>query len=129
MTQHGILDPSGKAGAMITLARFAFRKVDGVEISPPLVAVAKRNLAKLKITPSRVFLRDAAKFTDRAEYTYVLPYNPFPAVVLVLGNLAVASLKIQFRASNCQIYPSTLQLNRNWDSNVQRLLAGAQLPR
>ena len=40
---------SGKGGAMATLARFPFRQVDGVEISPDLVEAARNNLAKLKL--------------------------------------------------------------------------------
>ena len=85
---------SGKGGAMATLARFPFRKVDGVEISPELVAAAQNNLAKLKLRQCRVFLADATTFTELDEYTYIFMYNPFPAVVLeqVLANLE-ASLR------------------------------------
>jgi SAM-dependent methyltransferase len=105
---------SGKAGAMITLARFPFRKVDGVEISPQLVAVAERNLAKLKIAKSRVFLADAADFTDLDDYNYIFLYNPFPAVVLkqVLDNLA-ASL---------QRNPRTLRLVYNLPADEETVL-------
>lgn len=85
---------SGKGGAMVTLARFPFRQVDGVEISPELVAVAHKNLAKLRIRKCRVFLTDAATFTELDDYTHIFMYNPFPAVVLtpVLANLE-ASLR------------------------------------
>ena len=85
---------SGKGGAMATLARFPFRQVDGVEISPELVEAAKNNLAKLGLRQCRVFLADATTFTALDEYTYVFMYNPFPAAVLtqVLANLE-ASLR------------------------------------
>ena len=85
---------SGKGGAMATLARFPFRQVNGVEISPEFVAAAHKNLAKLKIRKYRVYLADASTFTELDDYTHIFMYNPFPAVVLtqVLANLE-ASLR------------------------------------
>src|SRR5262245_3087871 len=35
---------SGKGGAMITFARWPFRRIDGIEICPDLIAIAQRNL-------------------------------------------------------------------------------------
>jgi hypothetical protein len=80
---------AGKGGAMATLARFPFRHVDGVEISPKLVAAAQCNLEKLKLSRCRVFLADATTFTDLDRYTHIFMYNPFPAVVMkqVLANI------------------------------------------
>ena len=40
---------SGKGGALITMARYPFARIMGVEISPELVAIARRNLHKLGI--------------------------------------------------------------------------------
>jgi SAM-dependent methyltransferase len=79
----------GMGGAMITLARFPFRRVDGVEISPRLVQVAERNLDRLRITKSRVFQSDAADFKDYDPYSFIYMYNPFHRVVVetVLRNL------------------------------------------
>jgi hypothetical protein len=85
---------SGKGGAMATLARFPFREVHGVEISPEFVAAAHKNLANLKIRRCRIYLADASTFTELDDYTHIFMYNPFPAVVLtqVLANLK-ASLR------------------------------------
>jgi predicted RNA methylase len=90
---------SGKGGAMATLARFPFRQVDGVEISPKLVAAANKNLAKLKIRKCSVYLADASTFTELDDYTHIFMYNPFPAVVVtqVLANLE-ASLRRKSRS-------------------------------
>jgi SAM-dependent methyltransferase len=80
---------SGKGGAMATLARYPFKAVDGVEISPELVEVARKNLSKLGLQQCHLFLADAAAFTALDEYTYIFMFNPFPEVVLqqVLSNL------------------------------------------
>jgi SAM-dependent methyltransferase len=81
---------SGKGGAMATLARFPFRHVDGVEICPELVEIARRNLAKLKLSQCRVTAADATTFTDLDRYTFIFMYNPFPECVLkdVVANIA-----------------------------------------
>jgi SAM-dependent methyltransferase len=80
---------SGKGGAMATLARYPFQRVDGVELSPALVDVARRNLAKLGLSQCRVFLGDAMTFADLDDYTVVFMFHPFGEVVFeqVLANL------------------------------------------
>lgn len=80
---------SGKGGAMATLARYPFRRVDGVEISAPLVEAARRNLGKLQLTQCRLFLADATAFTELDDYTYIFMYNPFFGDVMarVLDNI------------------------------------------
>jgi hypothetical protein len=90
---------SGKGGAMATMARYSFRAVDGVEISPELVHAARGNLAKLKLAHCSVFLADATTFTDLDRYTHVFMYNPFPEIVMrqVLANLE-ASVRRKPRA-------------------------------
>lgn len=41
---HSVLDMgSGKGGALMTLARFPFRKLAGVELSPRMIAIAEEN--------------------------------------------------------------------------------------
>jgi SAM-dependent methyltransferase len=79
----------GKGGALITLARYAFARVDGLEISPELVRVARKNLLAARIFRANVFCSDAAEFSELDEYTYLYMYNPFPAVVVrkVLENV------------------------------------------
>jgi hypothetical protein len=109
---------SGKAGAIATMARFPFRRVDGVEISPNLVDAARRNLKKLKIPNSEIFLADATEFTQLDDYTHVFMYNPFPAPVMerVLKNLAV-SLQRNQRPLRL-LYSNPLHEQTVWGSSI-----------
>lgn len=83
----------GKGGALITLKRFPFRRVDGLEISARLIEIAQRNLARSGLT-GRIHQADAAQFTDFDDYTFIYMYNPFPRPVMkaFMANLA-ASLR------------------------------------
>jgi len=82
----------GKGGAMITLAQFAFERVDGLEISPKLAHIARLNIRRLDIPNAAVFCADAADFTDIDPYTYIYMYNPFPEIVMrrVLDNILLS---------------------------------------
>jgi SAM-dependent methyltransferase len=109
---------SGKAGAIATMARFPFRRVDGVEISPSLVDAARKNLQKLKISHSKIFLADATEFTQLDDYTHVFMYNPFPAAVMeqVLKNFA-HSLQRNQRPLRL-LYSNPLHEDAVWASSV-----------
>ena len=78
----------GKAGAMLTLCRH-FQTVDGVELSPELARIARKNLRRAHAGNSQVFCCDAAHFHDLDGYAYVYMYNPFPERTfrLVMDNL------------------------------------------
>jgi hypothetical protein len=80
---------SGKGGAMATLARYPFQRVDGVEISSALVEVARSNLTKLGLWQCRVFRGDAGTFRDLDDYTVIFLFHPFSEAVFaqVLSNL------------------------------------------
>lgn len=71
----------GKGGAMITMAKY-FSRVDGVEISPELAAIARKNLKRAGVAASQVFCQDAAEFTGFDCYGVVYLFNPFLAPVL-----------------------------------------------
>jgi tRNA1(Val) A37 N6-methylase TrmN6 len=79
----------GKAGAIITLARYGFKRVDGVELSPQLVNVANRNLERLKITNATIFHCDATEFRSLDDYTFLYMFDPFSRSVMkqVLANV------------------------------------------
>lgn len=71
----------GKGSAMLTMLKFPFAQVDGVEISPKLARIAKRNLAKVKAFKSKVHVSDACLlFYDAYDMFYF--YNPFPQEVM-----------------------------------------------
>jgi SAM-dependent methyltransferase len=82
----------GKGGALITLSRFPFAHVDGIEISPDLAQTARRNLERLRISESRIFCCDATEFTKLDAYTHLYMYHPFlePVMKLVLQNLCAS---------------------------------------
>lgn len=73
---------SGKGGALITLARYPFARILGVEISPELVAIARDNLGKLGIGNVAMVTADAADFTDLDAYNYFYLFSPFPGSVM-----------------------------------------------
>jgi SAM-dependent methyltransferase len=88
----------GKGGALITLCRYPFAHVDGLDISPAMVEIARRNLSRLGITKARLFCSDAEDFSELDQYTYLYLYHPFlePVMQRVLDN-ACASLRRQPR--------------------------------
>lgn len=79
----------GKAGAMLTMAKYPFARVDGVEISQMLIEVARENLRRMKVSKSALYHSDAAEFTDIDRYTFFYMYHPFPRIVTerVLQNM------------------------------------------
>jgi SAM-dependent methyltransferase len=83
---------SGKGGALITLSRYPFAGIAGVEISPELVAIARDNLAKLNIENVTMIVCDAADFIDLDEYNYFYFFSPFPAAVMsaVIRNISAS---------------------------------------
>lgn len=83
---------------MLTLARYPFSRINGVEISSNLAQIARQNLRRMGISNSTVFTGDAAAFTDLDCYTYIYMYNPFPEIVVqsVAANIA-ASLRRRSR--------------------------------
>jgi SAM-dependent methyltransferase len=79
----------GKGGAMITLAKYPFRRIDGVEICPSLIEIAQHNLGRLNCLRGTITQCDAAEYTHFDAYNFLYMFNPFPAVVMdsVLQNL------------------------------------------
>lgn len=73
---------SGKGGALMTLAKFPFSKITGIELSPELVAVAQKNLKGLSAGQITMIVDDAVNLTDLEEYNYFYFFNPFPPAVM-----------------------------------------------
>jgi len=72
----------GKGGILITLSKYPFTKIVGVEIAPELVAIARKNIAVLKIKNVAIECCDATEFDQLDEYNYFYFFDPFPAVVM-----------------------------------------------
>jgi tRNA G37 N-methylase Trm5 len=80
---------SGKGGAAMTMARFPFAEVIGVELSEALVRMARTNVQRARLRNVRFVQGDAGMFTDLDRVTHIYMYNPFPCVVMeaVIANL------------------------------------------
>lgn len=71
-----------KGSALRDLLRHPFARVDGIELSPALAAVARRNFSRLGVHRVDVFCMDARAFTRYGDYTIYYLYNPFPDAIL-----------------------------------------------
>jgi SAM-dependent methyltransferase len=98
----------GKGGAMITLAKYPFSRIDGLEISPKLVAMTKKHLHRSGAGRGSIFCCDAAYFSDLDRYTFIYTYNPFPALVFrpfldnLMQSLARHPRKLTFVYKNAE---------------------------
>lgn len=72
----------GKGNAMRTMLRFPFARVDGIELSEQIAAIARRNFQQMNEGRTRLFVHDASRFRDYDPYSIVYFYNPFPASVM-----------------------------------------------
>ncbi|HJV66340.1 MAG TPA: class I SAM-dependent methyltransferase [Geomonas sp.] len=92
---------SGKGGALITLARYPFGRVLGVEISPELADIARSNLAKLGLDRVKTVVSDAADFTDLDRFNYFYFFSPFPGSVMsaVIGNITASLNRVPRKAT------------------------------
>jgi len=91
---------SGKGGALITMARYPFARIMGVEISPGLIEIARRNLNKLGIKNVAMVACDAADFTDLDAYNHFYFFSPFPGNVMraVIGNIRDSLARVPRKA-------------------------------
>jgi SAM-dependent methyltransferase len=71
-----------KGSAMRDLLRFPFAHVDGIELSPELAAIARRNFTKLGQTRAGIHCTDARSFRHYGDYAFFYLYNPFPPAIL-----------------------------------------------
>lgn len=82
---HSILDyGSGKGAAMVTMAKYKFNLVGGVELSLPLIEICKRNLFMLGLKKVVLFHCEASQLKEIDQFTHFYLFNPFPANILEL---------------------------------------------
>lgn len=67
---------------MRTMLESPFAKVDGVEISQKLAAIASANFRRLGKVNARIFNANAVDFDGYGNYDFLYFYNPFPAEVM-----------------------------------------------
>ena len=80
----------GKGKVMSVCARYPFRRVRGLELSPALAEIAEKNFARLGLDKCSVTVGDAVSFTDYDDCSYLFLFNPFPEAVFqkALENIA-----------------------------------------
>jgi SAM-dependent methyltransferase len=79
----------GKGGILISLSKYPFSKITGVEIAPDLVEIAKTNIRKLNLKNVEIECCDATEFKQLNEYNYFYFFDPFPCNVMqdVIDNI------------------------------------------
>jgi SAM-dependent methyltransferase len=99
---------SGKGGILISLSKYPFSKITGVEISPEYVAIARENIRKLRIKNVAIECCDAADFTQLDEYNYFYFFDPFPCVVMkeVLNNIERSIIRHPRKVTIIYLNPS-----------------------
>lgn len=82
-SQDAIIDIGcGKGSAMRTMLEFPFAKVDGIELSDHIAAIARQNFKRLNAGRTTIFTGDATKFEGYDAYNLIYLYNPFPAIIM-----------------------------------------------
>ena len=71
----------GKGSAMLTMLKYPFAQVDGVELSRDVAKLARQNLRRFG-TRARVYDGDARHFDGYEEYNMAYLYNPFPESIM-----------------------------------------------
>lgn len=95
----------GKGAAMRVLLEFPFERVDGLEISPQMAAMAQRNLTKLTGAAGRwqVQVTDARNAESLGMYTHIYLFNPFPGTILTEFMSLITS--------QCEVPPTIIYAN------------------
>lgn len=112
---------SGKGRLVLCAACYPFRRAMGVELSPILTGIAKRNLEsarpRLHCDQVEFVTQDAATFRFPPDTSCVFLYNPFGGTVLeaMLGNLR----------RSLEETPRRLALIVSTPDRAERALAGA----
>jgi SAM-dependent methyltransferase len=98
---------SGKGGAMLTMSRFPFSEILGIDLSERMISIALQNAANLGVKKVSFICTDAADFRDLDRFTYVYMFNPFPAHVIreVMLNLAASALRLPRKITLIYKYP------------------------
>jgi SAM-dependent methyltransferase len=72
----------GKGAALLTMAKFPYKSLAGVDISPEMVEIARENLSRMHVRNAEINCSDATAFVDLDRFTHVYFYNPFPWTVM-----------------------------------------------
>ena len=98
----------GKGGILISLSKYPFTKITGVEIDPVLGEIANSNIRKLKTRNVEIKLCDAADFKELHEYNYFYFFDPFPCTVMqdVIDNIEKSIFAMPRKVTIIYLNPS-----------------------
>ena len=88
--QDSILDIGcGKGSAMLTMLKFPFARVHGIELSKEIAEIAIRNFTNLKKQRWHVFNENAITYKNYSDYSMLYMYHPFPEAIMrqVVANI------------------------------------------
>jgi len=71
-----------KGSALRDLTKFPFARIHGIELSPALAEIARRNFARLGTSAVKVHCIDARAFSSYGDFNIFYLYNPFPSDIL-----------------------------------------------
>jgi SAM-dependent methyltransferase len=74
---------SGKGGAVISLSKYPFKKIDGVEIYESVCKIAERNILRTKYKNIKIYCEDARDFGGYGNYNMFYMCNPFSDSIMV----------------------------------------------
>lgn len=81
--QDSILDIGcGKGSAMLTMLKFPFVRVDGIELSREIAEIAIQNLTNLKKRHWHVLNENAITYKEYNAYSMLYLYHPFPEEIM-----------------------------------------------
>lgn len=99
---HGFLDMGcGKGYVMLCAAEYPFERIGGVEYTPELCEICKKNLRILKHDEIGVFCCDAKEFEHYEDYDIFYFCNPFDETIL---SAATTRIRDTHKDCKCWIY-------------------------
>ena len=123
---------SGKGRAVIVAGTYPFRKVIGLELSPELCDVARKNIQKakksLKCTEIEIVRTDATQYEIPKDVTLILLYNPFTGDVLSATGEKILQFLQRTDRSKVRIVYAHLSEQPNMLSNWKWLKKIADMP-
>lgn len=103
----------GRGSAIRTLLKFPFQKVDGLDVVPELVSVARNNFRVLNESRTTIHLADASVFDGYGEYSHFYLASPFPGAVMAQCLERILVARESAGAPTTLIY-----LNPTYDSTI-----------
>lgn len=98
---------SGKGGALLSIAKFPFAEILGVELSQRMIEIAQQNIRRVGAKNIRMLHADASLFDDFDRFNYVYMFNPFPEKIVndVICHLGASLMRRPRKVTLIYKYP------------------------